>query len=100
MKSQIALLGIGLVIASGVAYAELKPASNAPAITTVSTPGPIALSAPAEATTPTQTPVPKKSIAPKKSLVPKIVKPTISKPSISGGGEGEGEWEGEGEEDD
>ncbi|CAB4675172.1 MAG: hypothetical protein F2653_03310 [Actinobacteria bacterium] len=100
MKSQVALVGIGLVIASGVAYAELKPASNAPAITTVSTPGPVASSAPAEATAPTQTPAPKKSIAPKKSLVPKIAKPTISKPSISGGGELEDDDEREGGEDD
>ena len=90
MKSQIALIGIGLVVASGVAYAELKPASSAPAITTVGTADPVASSAPIEATTPTQTPSPKKSAASKKSSVQKIANPTISKPSISGGGDDEG----------
>ena len=33
MKSQIALLGIGVVIAAGVAYVELKPAANEPVAT-------------------------------------------------------------------
>ena len=38
MKSQIALLGIGVVIAAGVAYVELKPAANEPVATVTSTP--------------------------------------------------------------
>jgi hypothetical protein len=77
MKSQIALIGIGLVIAAGVAYAELKPANNAPNTPVVSTtPAPAAAKAPAEVKTP----------APKKSAVPKIATPKVSKPTISGGG--------------
>ena len=85
MKSQIALLGIGLVIASGVAYAELKPASNAPTVTSVATPDPTA----SESTSSipeagnTQT----KVSTPKKSSLPIIANPTISRPSISGGGD-------------
>ena len=75
MKSQIALIGIGLVIAAGVAYAELKPANNAPNTPVVST-TPAATKAPAEVKTP----------APKKSAVPKIATPKVSKPTISGGG--------------
>jgi len=79
MKSQIALIGIGLVIAAGVAYAELKPANNAPnapVVSTTPTPAPAATKAPAEVKTP----------APKKSAVPKIATPKVSKPTISGGG--------------
>ena len=77
MKSQIALIGIGLVIAAGVAYAELKPANNAPNAPIASTiPAPAATKAPAEVKTP----------APKKSAVPKIATPKVSKPTISGGG--------------
>ena len=69
MKSQIALLGIGVVIAAGVAYIELKPAAEtqiAPVVaaTTSSTP----TKAVVEATTP----------APKKTVAPLIPKPTIS----------------------
>ncbi len=69
MKSQIALLGIGVVIAAGVAYIELKPASDTQIAPMVAT---TASSAPTEAVVDTKTP------APKKSAVPKILKPTIS----------------------
>jgi hypothetical protein len=77
MRSQIALLGIGLVIASGVAYAELKPASNAPTVTSVATPDPTASESasitPIPKATNTQTTV----ATPKKSSLPIIAKPTI-----------------------
>ena len=106
MKSQIALVGIGLAVAAGVAYAELKPADSAPNITNVSTPDPVASSTPQEtaSATPTKSATPVKSKAPAKTKSPKIAKPAISKPSISGGGgddDGEGREHGErGEEDD
>jgi hypothetical protein len=97
MKSQIALLGIGLVIASGVAYAELKPASDTPTISTVATPDPTA----SESTSSipeagnTQT----KVSTPKKSSLPIIANPTISRPSISGGGGDDDDDDDEEEED-
>jgi len=69
MKSQIALIGIGLVIAAGVAYAELRPASNTPNAPIVATPQP--------SSTPTKTKIPTKAKTPA---------PKISKPSVSGGG--------------
>ena len=69
MKSQIALLGIGVVIAAGVAYIELKPASDTQIAPMVAT---TASSAPTEAVVDTKIP------APKKSAVPLIPKPTIS----------------------
>ena len=87
MKSQIALIGIGLVIASGVAYAELKPASNTPSITTVATPDPTASES--ASTTPTQS----KVATPKKSSLPMIAKPTIS-----GGGDDDDDDEDERED--
>ena len=76
MKSQIALIGVGLAIAAGVAYAELKPANNAPTAPVVSTPKPSKSNTPAPAATPTKskivtkakTPAPKKSAAPKIAL--------------------------------
>jgi len=80
MKSQIALLGIGLVIASGVAYAELKPASNTPTAPIVSTPEPAASPATSKSSTKVKTPAPKKSAV-----------PIITKPTISGGGNDEDE---------
>jgi hypothetical protein len=76
MKSQIALIGIGLVIASGVAYAELKPASNTPSITTVATPDPTASES--ASTTPKASTTQSKVATPKKSSLPMIAKPTIS----------------------
>jgi len=80
MKSQIALLGIGLVIASGVAYAELKPASDTPIAPIVSTPEPVASdsSAPAASPATSKSSTKVKTPAPKKSTAPKITKPTIS----------------------
>lgn len=69
MKSQIALLGIGVVIAAGVAYIELKPASDTQIAPMVAT---TASSAPTEAVVDTKIP------APKKSAVPLVPKPTIS----------------------
>jgi hypothetical protein len=102
MKSQIALLGIGLVIASGVAYAELKPASDTPTISTVATPIPTASDS-AIPTLPMASPAASKSSSKiknpptKKSLVP-----TISKPTISGGGDDDDDEDerGEGREED
>ena len=97
MKSQIALLGIGLVIASGVAYAELKPASDTPKISTVATPDPTA----SESTSSipeagnTQT----KVSTPKKSSLPIIANPTISRPSISGDDDDDEEEEDERDDD-
>lgn len=86
MKSQIALIGIGLAVAAGVAYAELKPASSTPNAPIVSTPQP--------SSTPTKTKSPVKA----KTPAPKISKPTI--PTVSGGGEGgEGGEHGGGDDD-
>ena len=88
MKSQIALLGIGLVIASGVAYAELKPASDTPIAPIVSTPEPVASDSAAPAASPatSKSSTKVKTPAPKKSTAPKITKPTIS-----GGGDDDDE---------
>jgi hypothetical protein len=90
MKSQIALVGIGLAIAAGVAYVELKPASNnpiAPVIETSADP------APTKAVTEMQTP------ATKTKPMPIVSKPTISKPTISGGGDDDDEEDDERDED-
>jgi hypothetical protein len=89
MKSQIALIGIGLLIAAGVAYAELKPANNtlnAPVVST--TPAPAPSPAATKAATKTKTP------ATKKSTPAKIASPKVSKPTVSGGG-GDDEDDGE-----
>ena len=102
MKSQIALIGLGVLVASGVAYAELRPPETSPTITNVSTtnsPDPVV------SPTSSQTPKPVSSLTPKKSDAPKIANPAISKPSISGGDEddedhGEREHGERGEEDD
>jgi hypothetical protein len=74
MKSQIALLGIGVVIAAGVAYVELKPANNGPAVTVNSTPEP--------ASVVSQAPV----VIPTKNTSTKIATPVIPKPTFSVGG--------------
>ena len=95
MKSQIALIGIGLVIASGVAYAELKPASNTPSITTVATPDPTASESASTTPTPKASTTQSKVATPKKSSLPMIAKPTIS-----GGGEDDEEDEDEDERED
>ena len=83
MKSQIALLGIGVVIAAGVAYVELKPANNGPAVTINSTPEP--------ASVVSQTPV----VIPNKNTSTKIATPVIPKPtfSITGGDDEDDEEE-------
>ena len=100
MKSQIALVGIGLAIAAGVAYAELKPASDTPNIPSapiVSTPEPAASHSAAPAASPvkSKSSTKVKTPAPKKSAVPKI-----TKPNISGGGDDDDEDErGEGHEE-
>ncbi|CAB4740340.1 MAG: hypothetical protein F2696_04655 [Actinobacteria bacterium] len=77
MKSQIALIGIGLAIAAGVAFVELKPASNTQIAPVVATPASKA---------PTKVAAEVKSPAPKSKPVP-----TISKPKITGGDEGDEE---------
>jgi len=99
MRSQIALLGIGLVIASGVAYAELKPASNAPTITTVATPDPTASESASTSSIPEAGNTQIKVSTPKKSSLPIIANPTISRPSISGGGDDDGDDDDDDEED-
>ena len=78
MKSQIALIGVGLVIAASVAYAELKPAADN--TISPSVPAPEPTTSPAETKKPTKVKTP----APKKSATPKV-----SKPTISGGGDGD-----------
>jgi hypothetical protein len=77
MKSQIALVGIGLAIAAGVAYVELKPASNNPIAPVVET---SADPAPTKAVTEMQTPATKTKPM-----------PIVSKPTISGGGDDDDE---------
>ena len=99
MKSQIALLGIGLVIASGVAYAELKPASNTPTISTVATPDPTASESASTSLIPEAGNTQTKVSTPKKSSLPIIANPTISRPSISSGGDGDDDDDEEEDED-
>jgi hypothetical protein len=86
MKSQIALIGIGLVIAAAVAYAELKPTSNTPNAPIVATPQPSSTT-PQPSSTPTKTKITTKAKTPA---------PKISKPSVSGGGGGENDEGNEG----
>ena len=90
MKSQIALLGIGVVIAAGVAYVELKPANNGPAVTVNSTPEP--------ASVVSQAPV----VIPTKNTSTKIATPVIPKPtfSVGGGDDDEDEEDDDHDEDD
>lgn len=73
MKSQIALLGIGIVVATGVAYVELKPAPSDPITTVTSTPEPASVVSKSPISNPVATPIKSKS--------------TISKPTISGEGD-------------
>ena len=100
MKSQIALLGIGLVIASGVAYAELKPASDTPTISTVATPNPTASESASTSSIPEAGNTQTKVSTPKKSSLPIIANPTISRPSISGGGDDDDDEEEDEEDED
>ena len=86
MKSQIALIGIGLAVAAGVAYAELKPAQTTPVAPVVSKTQPAAPNTPAPAATPTKS----KIVTKTKTPAPKVSKPSIS----GGGGEHEGGEEG------
>jgi hypothetical protein len=85
MKSQIALLGIGVVIAAGVAYVELKPAANEPVATVTSTPTADSVVSQAPAAVPTT------------NTSTKIATPVIPKPTFSITG---GDDEDEDEEDD
>ena len=87
MKSQIALLGIGVVIAAGVAYVELKPAANEPVATVTSTPTADSVVSQAPAAVPTS------------NTSTKIATPVIPKPTFSITG-GDDEDEDEDEEDD
>ena len=98
MKSQIALIGIGLVISAGLANAELKPASSTPNAPIVATPQPSSTTLQPSSTTPqpsSTTPqpsstTPQPSSTPTKTKIPTKAKtpaPKISKPSVSGGGE-------------
>ena len=82
MKSQIALLGIGVVIAAGVAYVELKPAANEPVATVTSTPTADSVVSEAPAAVPTS------------NTSTKIATPVIPKPTFSiTGGDDEDEEE-------
>ena len=87
MKSQIALLGIGVVIAAGVAYVELKPAANEPVATVTSTPTADSVVSQAPAAVPTS------------NTSTKIATPVIPKPTFSITG-GDDEDEGDEDEDD
>ena len=89
MKSQIALLGIGVVIAAGVAYVELKPAANEPVATVTSTPTADSVVSQAPAAVPTS------------NTSTKIATPVIPKPTFSiTGGDDEDEDEDDRDEDD
>ena len=89
MKSQIALLGIGVVIAAGVAYVELKPAANEPVATVTSTPTADSVVSQAPAAVPTS------------NTSTKIATPVIPKPTFSiNGGEDEDEDDRDEDEDD
>ena len=71
MKSQIALLGIGVVIAAGVAYVEIKPAANEPVATVISKPTADSVVSQAPAAVPTS------------NTSTKIATPVIPKPTFS-----------------
>ena len=96
MKQQIAIIGVGLAIAAGVAYAELKP--NNPTTPSQTTPSnPSESSNPAPSTTPVQE---APASQPIQTAQPKLKNPN-SKPQISGGEHEGGEGrEHEGGEDD
>ena len=67
------MLGIGIVVATGVAYVELKPAPSDPITTVTSTPEPASVVSKSPISNPVATPIKSKS--------------TISKPTISGEGD-------------
>ena len=102
MKSQIALLALGVVIAGGVSFAELKPADTSTNPITVVTPvstqsstAPTVASNPASEATPTAVSTTVNAAVPTQSKPTKISTPTIAKPNISGGGQdNEGDHEG------
>ena len=96
MKQQIAIIGVGLAIAAGVAYAELKPNNpTTPSQTTPSNPSESA--SPAPSTAPVQE---APASQPIQTAQPKLKNPN-SKPQISGGEhEGREGREHEGGEDD
>jgi hypothetical protein len=87
MKSQIALIGVGILVASGVAYAELKPATSDPITNVISSPTPVSAVSAAPIATPSKEATSK--IASPKATMPATSKPTISKPTISGGDDDE-----------
>ena len=87
MKSQIALIGVGILVASGVAYAELKPATSDPITNVISSPTPVSAVSAAPIATPSKEATSK--IASPKATMPVTSKPTISKPTISGGDDDE-----------
>ena len=81
MKQQIAIIGVGLAIAAGVAYAELKPNnSTSPSQTSSPAPSESASSAPSS----TQVQEAPASQPASKPVQPKLKNPN-SKPQISGG---------------
>ena len=88
MKSQIAQLGIGVVIAAGVAYVELKPAANEPVATVTSTPTPDSVVS--------QAPV----VAPTKNSSTKIATPIMPKPTFSVGGGDDDDHDDDDDDDD
>ncbi|NQW06562.1 MAG: hypothetical protein HQ476_04195 [SAR202 cluster bacterium] len=92
MKSQIALVGIGLVIAAGVAYAELKPAEViSPNVQPSKSPETVISKAPSDLATPSKSATPTKSKAPIGNPVPM--------PTISGGGDDDDDERNEREDD-
>lgn len=95
MKSQIALIGVGILVASGVAYAELKPATSDPITNVISSPTPVSAVSAAPIATPSKEATSK--IASPKATMPATSKPTISKPTISGGDDEEDEDDEHGE---
>jgi len=102
MKSQIALLALGVVIAGGVSFAELKPSDAATNPITVVTPvstqsstAPTAASTPSSEATPTAVGTTVSAAVPAQSKSTKIASTNIAKPNISGGGQdNEGDHEG------
>ena len=95
MKSQIALIGVGILVASGVAYAELKPATSDQITNVLSSPTPVSAVSAAPIATPSKEATSK--IASPKATMPATSKPTISKPTISGGDDEEDEDDEHGE---
>jgi cytoskeletal protein RodZ len=77
MKQQIAIIGVGLAIAAGVAYAELKP-NNSTSPSQTSSPAPSESASSAPSSTQVQ------EAPASQPLQPKLKNPN-SKPQISGG---------------